>query len=58
MSLTFLAVALVGIAKLALLYRPDFNDYFRAHSPDTTGHRDRDYVEQALPRSTTRHRSR
>lgn len=53
MSLTSLAVALVGIAILALLYRPDVNDYFRAHSPATTGHRDRDIQEPALPQIRT-----
>ncbi|MBB1018928.1 hypothetical protein G6023_11680, partial [Dietzia sp. DQ11-71] len=37
MSLNSLAVVLVGIAVLALFYRPDLNDYFRAQSPDTTG---------------------
>ncbi|MCT2100051.1 hypothetical protein M3E00_15910 [Dietzia cinnamea] len=48
-SLTSLAVALVAIAILALLYRPDVNDYFRAHSPATTGQRDRDLLEPTLP---------
>ncbi|AWH92915.1 hypothetical protein [Dietzia lutea] len=53
MSLTSLAVALVGIAILALLYRPDVNDYFRAHSPATTGQRDRDLLEPTLPQTRT-----
>lgn len=50
MSLTSLAVALVAIAVLALLYRPDVNDYFHAHSPATTDQHDRDLLEPALPR--------
>lgn len=53
MSLTSLAVALVAIAVLALLYRPDVNDYFRAHSPATTGQRDRDLLEPARPQTRT-----
>ena len=53
MSLTSLAVALVAIAILALLYRPDVNDYFRAHSPTTTGQRDRDFLEPALSQTGT-----
>ncbi|MEB8326001.1 hypothetical protein NGF75_08370 [Dietzia kunjamensis] len=53
MALTSLAVALVAVAVLALLYRPDVNDYFRAHSPATAGHRDRDHVEPALPQALT-----
>lgn len=53
MSLTSLAVALVAITVLALLYRPDVNDYFRAHSPTTTGQRDRDHAEPALPQTHT-----
>lgn len=53
MSLTSLAVALVATAVLALLYRPDVNDYFRAHSPAATGQRDRDLLEPALPQTRT-----
>ncbi|AVM63464.1 MULTISPECIES: hypothetical protein [Dietzia] len=53
MSLTSLAVALVAIAILALLYRPDVNDYFRADSPATTGQRDRDFLEPALSQTGT-----
>ncbi|MCT2141089.1 hypothetical protein [Dietzia cinnamea] len=53
MALTSLAVALVAIAVLALLYRPDVNDYFRDHSPAITGQRDHDLLEPALPQTRT-----